>query len=96
MRRDRLKRRLEVAKWYAGVPLDIRPKPNRLRRQDIEVRLERLAVKLGTIEEPKGISIPRRAPEMHDRILSWLAQFRDDEIIPCALTAIEKMKVLSR
>jgi hypothetical protein len=33
---------------------------------------------------------------MADRILSWLAQFRDDEIIPCALTVLEKMRILNR
>ena len=33
---------------------------------------------------------------MKDRIMSWLAQFRDDAIIPCALAALERMKVLGR
>ncbi len=93
---DQLKLKLEKAGWYSGVPFDIRPLPDRLRRQDVDVRIERLAVKLETIDEPKGTLSPRRAPVMKDRIMSWLAQFRDDRIIPCALAALERMKVLSR
>jgi hypothetical protein len=93
---DRLKRKLDSVGWYSGIPFDIRPLPERLRRQDIELRVERLAVKLETIDEPKGSLIPRRPVTMKGRIMSWLAQFRDHAIIPCALAALERIKVLGR
>jgi HD superfamily phosphohydrolase len=93
---NQLKRQLEAHGWYSGVPFDIRPLPERLCRQDIQGRVERLAVKLEMIDEPKGTLAPRRAPELKDRIMSWLAQFRDDAIIPCALLALERMMILGR
>jgi hypothetical protein len=93
---DQLKRGLESVGWYSGIPFDIRPLPERLLRQDVERRVEHIAVKLEMIDEPKGTLSPRRAPAMKDRIISWLAQFRDDAIITCALAALERMKLLGR
>lgn len=93
---DALKRRLEEAGWYANVPFDIRPIPERLLRQDIKVRVDRIVAKLDGIEEPILESVPRRPEAMYQRIVSWLAQFREDQAIECALAALEAMKVLTR
>jgi HD superfamily phosphohydrolase len=91
-----LKRKLERAGWYSGVPMDIRPQPSRLSRADITDRVQELAVRLETIDEPRGETAPRRAPAMADRIKSWLAQFREDAAIEGALEALERMRILSR
>ncbi len=93
---DQLKLTLESRGWYSGVPFDIRPVPERLRRQDVERRVEDLAAKLTTIDEPIGSLPPRRPPVMQARIKSWLAQFREDAVISCALAALEQLKVLGR
>ena len=91
-----LKGKLDAVGWYSGVPLDIRPKPKRLGRADIEGRVQALAVKLETIDEPEGTLAPRRAEAMAERIRSWLAQYRDDQAIEGALEAIERIRILSR
>jgi HD superfamily phosphohydrolase len=93
---DQLKRSLENLGWYSGRPFDIRPIPNRLLRQDIEVRVGRLAMKFEAIDEPRGGHALRRPAAARGRILSWLSQFRDDRIIPCALAALERIRVLGR
>lgn len=92
----RLKAKLDRVGWYSGVPLDIRPKPDRLTRADIDDRVQELAVKLEAIDEPVGALAPRRAPAMAERIKSWLAQHRDDSAIEGALEAIERIRILSR
>ncbi|WP_162561425.1 phosphoribosyltransferase-like protein [Methylobacterium terrae] len=91
-----LKRRLEAVGWYKGIPIDIRPIPARLEMADVFDRVEALAIKLETIDEPVGTTIPRRAPKMRDRILDWLKQFRHDESIERALSMLESLKILSR
>ena len=93
---DGLKRRLEAAGWYASVPFDIRPIPLRLLRQDMDVKIRRIVSKLEAIDEPSPDAAQRRAVSMHGRVISWLAQFRDDDAIECALAALEAMKVLNR
>lgn len=93
---DTLKRKLEKAGWYAGVPHDIRVKPERLLKQDIEVVVERIAAKLQVVDEPQLESPQRRAAAMRERIMSWLAQFREDDHIDCALAALDAVRVLSR
>ena len=93
---DMLKHKLELRGWYSGIPFDIRPMPERLSRQDVELRIGRLADKLNKIDEPRSTDTPRRRSAMKDRINSWLAQFRDDAIISCALAALERMRVLGR
>lgn len=90
-----LKRRLEEGGWYRGVALDIRPIPARLGRQDVSVRLDKLVKKFAAIDEPLSGG-PRRDPEMGQRIRSWLAQFRDDDLIDCALSMLERFLVLGR
>ena len=47
---EQLKRKLEPAGWYSGIPFDIRPMPERLRRQDVGLPVERLAIKLEMID----------------------------------------------
>jgi HD superfamily phosphohydrolase len=92
----RLKASLDRVGWYAGVPLDIRPQPERLSRADIDDRVQQLAVRLEVIDEPIGTLMPRRAAAMAERIKSWLAQHRDDAAIEGALEAIERVRILSR
>lgn len=91
-----LKRRLENVGWYSGVPMDVRPHPARLERADVADRVEQLAIRFETIDEPPGTTAPRRASALRDRIMSWLAQFREDGHIECALDSLERMKILSR
>lgn len=91
-----LKRRLEELGWYHGVSLDVRPPPERLSRQDVAVRLGRLAPKFATIDEFKANAGPRRAPEMEQRLRNWLAQFRDDDLIGCAISMLERVLILGR
>ena len=93
---DKVKRQLEEVGWYKGVPHDIRPVPDRLRRQDVEVKVERIAAKLEQIDEPQSETPQRRAQAMRERVVSWLAQFRDNDAIDCALAALDVMKVLGR
>lgn len=91
-----LKREAEAAGWYAGVPLDIRPIPERLTKLDVATRIEPIAAKLAAFDEPKTMVGQRRPTELTQRILTWLAQFRDDDTISCALTALEKLRILRR
>ena len=91
-----LKHELEAKRWYAGVSMDIRPKPRRLERADVSDRLEALAHKLKVFDEPIATEATRRLPALRERIVSWLAQFRDDDVIEDALSALEQLKVLSR
>lgn len=93
---NELKRKLEKKGWYTGVPLDVRATPSRLARQDVDIRIGQIADKLEPIHEPINPDLPRRVEKIHDRIKSWLAQFRDDEAIDCAIVALEKMVVLGR
>lgn len=91
-----MKREAERVGWYAGVALDIRPTPERLTKLDIASRVEPIATKLTAFDEPHVVLDQRRPPELTDRIIAWLAQFRDDDMISCALTALENLHILRR
>ncbi|AJP73705.1 phosphoribosyltransferase-like protein [Sphingomonas hengshuiensis] len=91
-----LKLKLERTGWYSGVAMDIRPKPRRLAKADINDRIAALATKLEAIDEPIVDNAPRRPVVMTDRIRSWLAQYREDDAIEGALDAIERIRILSR
>lgn len=92
----RLKRAAEAAGWYVGVPLDIRPIPVRLTKLDVEPRIEAIGTKLAGFDEPKTTVEQRRPLDLNQRIYTWLAQFRDDDAISCALTALEELRILRR
>jgi hypothetical protein len=92
----KLKRGLEQVGWYDGVPLDIRAVPERLTRQDADVRIEAIANNLKAFDEPRALAGDRRAPELKDRIRNWLAQFREDGLISAAMEVLEKMRFLDR
>lgn len=92
----KLKRSAEKAGWYAGTPLDIRALPLRLGKLDISSRLEPVLAKLASFDEPHLAIGQRRASELKGRVVSWLAQFRDDRMIECALMALEKLRILRR
>jgi HD superfamily phosphohydrolase len=91
-----LKTKLEAVGWYSGVSLDIRPKPLRLTRADVADRVKAVALRLAAIDEPIGESPPRHAHATVERVMSWLAQFRDNDAIDGALDAIERIRILSR
>lgn len=63
---------------------------------DVATRIEPIAAKLAAFDEPKTMVGQRRPTELNQRILTWLAQFRDDDAISCALTSLEKIRILRR
>lgn len=93
-----LKRELEQKGWYGGIPLDVRPEPDRLNKQDVAPRIDAIAARLEMVDEPKpgSAKTARRPDDMRLRIRSWLSQFRDDQLIDCGLTMLEQFRVLGR
>ena len=91
-----VKREAEEAGWYEKAPLDIRALPERLTKADVGPRIEKIAAKLQTFDEPAIAIGQRRSSTISGRVRSWLAQFRDNDTIECALFALEGIKVLRR
>ncbi|MEJ8835589.1 phosphoribosyltransferase-like protein [Ramlibacter sp. AN1133] len=94
---EQVKRQLEHAGYYKGVPFDIRPTPDRLLKADIPQVLD-------DFERVRSMYLEPRAPELAgdlapagpERTHAWLRQFGDDQNIDCALRLLSKFKMLTR
>jgi deoxynucleoside triphosphate triphosphohydrolase SAMHD1 len=91
-----IKRELEESGWYEGVSLDIRPVPLRLEKGDIEPRIKKIAENLQKVDEPPVDNSSKSSTGIDERVRQWLAQFRSDDHISCALDMIESVRVLGR
>lgn len=94
---DKIRESLLNSNWYDGVPLELRPLPERLRRQDIQNRVEQIAANLIQIDEPYKLEAPdNQLLYMSQRIMDWLAHFGTTPAIEGALCSLEHFKVLDR
>jgi deoxynucleoside triphosphate triphosphohydrolase SAMHD1 len=91
-----LKQKLDRSGYYSGVPYDVRPIPERLRRADVESFLEEMTAKFSAVDEPNVSSMDRRPTDFSDRLKAWLSQFRDDNHVSCAMQIARDVRVLRR
>lgn len=90
------KRVLQAKGYYDRTPFDIRPQPARLMKADISAFLDDMCAKFEAVDEPGSSPDGRRAATLRERILAWLAQFRDDDDVNCAMTVLRAVRVLGR
>lgn len=94
---EQAKRKLSEAAYYRGVPIDLKPVPNRLTRGDVPARVQRFAAIRAAYQEPKDERLTALlALSNEDRIYTWLRQFDSDDHIDCALTLLDKFCMLTR
>lgn len=94
---DGLKRRLDVAAYYRGTPIDIRPTPSRLMQGDVPGIVDKFAMLRAAFLEPSDDRLDGSNAMSHkDRIYAWLRQFENDDHIECALAILDKFKMLTR
>ena len=91
-----LKRKLDRAGYYSGIPYDVRPPPDRLQRADVEPFIEEMTTKFSAFDEPNIDNGARRPTTFADRLRAWLAQFRDDGDVACAMQIVRDIRVLRR
>lgn len=91
-----LKRDLENAGYYEGIPFDIRPVPTRMGQADVDGFLNRIAAKLEAFDEPSAPVGARRAATIRARVENWLSQFRTNGEVDCAMTLLDRLRVLGR
>jgi HD superfamily phosphohydrolase len=91
-----LKKKLDKAGYYSGVPYDVRPLPDRLQRADVDPFIEEMTTKFAAVDEPNVSSIGRRPTEFPERLRAWLNQFRDDDHVTCAMQIARNIRVLRR
>lgn len=91
-----LKRELDQAGYYSGVPYDARPVPDRLRRADVDAFIQEMANKFSAFDEPKLEPVERQPVDFGSRLKAWLAQFRDENHVACAMQITRDIRVLRR
>lgn len=97
---DRMKRQLDAAGWYKTKPFDIRPMPPNLAKLDALDRadeiVERLAGYSGPWEVPQaGVKAPTSTIN-RQKVLAFVRQFHDKELVDAALTVLSNIKVIGR
>ncbi|SCG44174.1 HD domain-containing protein [Micromonospora zamorensis] len=97
---DKLKRQLDRAGWYDSKPLDIRPMPLNLTLLDASDRaddiVERLAGYSGPWQMPQaGLKAPTSTIN-RQKVLSFVRQFHEDDLVDTALTMLGQIKVIGR
>lgn len=97
---EELKRQLDARGHYASAPADLRPPPDRLRRGDIAGRLTALVERLAAYQGPVRPDDLREEKVVRfitrERLLDWLRQFEDDELIEAALRVVENIEMIGR
>jgi hypothetical protein len=92
---SRLKRRLGNSGYYAGLPYDIRPLPQRLEKADILQRAGSLVNRLAGYQGPV-LREAKSALLNSERVVDWLRQFRRDDLIEAALQMLGEVRLIGR
>jgi HD superfamily phosphohydrolase len=97
---DSYRRTLKNAGYYGDLPADLGPEPEILKRVDFGVRVRAVVDNLAGYSGPEHGELERN--ETHKsvvtqaRILSFVKQFPDDDLIDAALRILEGIKLLDR
>ncbi|GAB7046105.1 hypothetical protein JCM9534A_12310 [Catenuloplanes indicus JCM 9534] len=101
-----LKRKLERAGWYDGLPLHIRPMPAVLQQADALSRADQIVLRLRNYSGPlddqsNERGVPRYGPAIsREHVLHFVRQFhspeRSEDLVDAALTVLNSVLVLDR
>lgn len=99
-----LRKELGGLGYYDEAPFDLRPLAPRLEKADVIGRLDEIRLALAGYSGPVLQSTQRRAKVgstgtgllTRERMLIWLSQFGDEELIDGALRVLERVKLISR
>jgi deoxynucleoside triphosphate triphosphohydrolase SAMHD1 len=102
----KVKRQLDAAGWYNGLPLHIRPMPQALLFGDATSRADEIVALLRTYAGPFDDQLVERgAPRSgaaigREHVLHFVRQFhspgQDDDLVGAALTVLSNIRVLGR
>jgi HD superfamily phosphohydrolase len=95
---DEIKRELSGAGHYSSLPYDLRPLPQVLSRGDTRGALDRVVNRLHAYEGPvESPGDERGAPSINlDRLVNWLRQFEDEELIDAGVRALDHIQFFGR
>lgn len=96
-RLSELKGKLVEADFYQGLPYDLRPLPERLRKADVRERIEKVCRRLAGYEGPvRGGDVAKRHSLLSpERVMAWLRQF-PPELGDGPLRLLERMRLVGR
>jgi HD superfamily phosphohydrolase len=88
------KRHLASTGYWQRTPYDIRPKPERLERPDVQNRIANFDQLRSAFQEPKGAQAGEIPNNL--RTMAWLRQFDTTDHVECALYLLDHFKILTR
>lgn len=91
------RRRLDAAGYYSTSPYDLRPLPSRLDRADIGSKINSLALRFAEFSPYDAIESNLGKREFdQQRIVDWLRQFEDDDLIEAGLAVLGAIRIVGR
>lgn len=91
-----LRNELAESGYYADAPFDIQPVPLRLTKADVDNRVSRLAEDLRSYAGPSRSSGTHSPTISKERIVDWLRQFSEDDVISAALDLVAQTRLIGR
>ena len=96
---DELRRGLENAGWYEGLPPDLRPLPEILERADAKDRVQHVADNLrgysGPYQAPTPSQKTPKSTVRPDQVVNFVRQF-PGSLVDAALKALQSVRVIGR
>jgi HD superfamily phosphohydrolase len=97
---DHWKTRLSERDYYDGAPFDLRPRPARLSKGDVGVRLAEFAERFAGYQGPVSTEDLREEKRVAvitpERAEDWLRQFKDDDLIEAGLRVLDHVEFVGR
>jgi deoxynucleoside triphosphate triphosphohydrolase SAMHD1 len=91
-----LKRRLNDAGYYRGVPFDIRPTPERLNMADVVRTIAEFAPKLERYQKPELTNESQTVARPTALCREWLRQLESDAHVECGLQVLAGFRMIDR